>query len=114
MNEPAMTAQQSKFTKGESAFSLYREMILGENASLLSLLKYEVITTLVSNLPGAIGIAFRSLLYPFILQSKAKPFLGKGITVRGGKKISLGRGVIWVIVMHPNEVLFLSLLPNDV
>jgi acetyltransferase-like isoleucine patch superfamily enzyme len=59
-----------------------------------NLLKYELITMLFQNMPGAAGIYFRNLLYPLILG-------------RVGRGVSFGRGIT---LRHPNKII----IDNDV
>ena len=59
------------------------------------LLKYELSITLFGNCPGALGLLLRHIFYPGLLGSCGpKTQFGRGITVRGGLKISAGAGVM--------------------
>lgn len=92
---PAMTPQQAELTAGaSSALSIYREMAVG-NASTWHFLLYEL-TVLLSGLPGLLGLASRSVLYPCLFRRCGRrPAFGKGITLRGPTKISIGDKAIF-------------------
>lgn len=59
--------------------------------SLWSLIKYEVITGLLSGFPGGLGLWLRRKLYPSLLGSCGKGLIvGRNVTLRGTGKIHLG------------------------
>lgn len=60
-----------------------------------NLLKYELITMLFQDMPGAIGIFFRNLFYPRLLKKVGKGVsFGKSITLRHPHRISIGDNVV--------------------
>jgi acetyltransferase-like isoleucine patch superfamily enzyme len=64
------------------------------STSLLDLLRYEVLTGLLSGLPGALGYAGRRRLYRSLFRSVGRNVtIGRHVTVRGGLRISLGNNV---------------------
>jgi acetyltransferase-like isoleucine patch superfamily enzyme len=70
----------------------YMDRVLGTRNPLY-LLKYEIFNLSFNNTPGALGIFFRYIFYPFLLGSCGKGVqFGRGVSLRGGKKISLGKG----------------------
>jgi acetyltransferase-like isoleucine patch superfamily enzyme len=72
----------------------YAYMVVGK-PDFLSLLKYELITFLVGSLPGALGMALRSKLYPLLLGRVGKNVVfGRGITLRHPHKIFIGQDTI--------------------
>jgi acetyltransferase-like isoleucine patch superfamily enzyme len=92
---PAMTPQQKELTdvKG-SGLSAYRRLAVG-SASTLHFIAYEVAQVFCSNLPGLLGFATRSVVYPFLFKSCGRrPALGRGVLVRIPRQISLGSGVL--------------------
>lgn len=93
--QPAMTAQQKKFTNSSgSAFSVYRELAVGKS-SLFHFLYYEFVTTLFSGLAGLLGFALRTVFYkPLFRVAAARPAFGKGTQIRCPKSISLGKKVL--------------------
>lgn len=94
-SKPAMTPQQATFAASDrSRLDLYRELAVGDSG-IAALLYYELSTTLFSNIPGLIGLASRSLLYPSLFQSCGKKVaFGRGLIIRNPAKIQLGRGVL--------------------
>ncbi len=93
---PAMTKQQAELTAGaQSGLGLYKELAVGTEASILSLLGFEVTTLLAANLPGLLGYGLRSVLYPLILKNCGRrPGIGRGVIIRRPGNISLGSKVI--------------------
>lgn len=92
---PAMTPQQEAFTDTKrSGLALYRQLAVG-NASTGHLVLYELFQTLLSNIPGLLGFAARSLAYPFLFRRCGRrPAIGRGVLLRVPKQISLGDGVL--------------------
>lgn len=88
---PAMTAQQARFTgQRENALSLYRELVVG-NQSWGKLIAYEILTTLLSNLPGIAGFGLRRTLYPLLFGTmRSKSVVGKGVSIRRPAQIKIG------------------------
>ncbi len=85
-----------KFFRDEKKSKLrkYSELVIG-NSSILQLIKYELIITLISGLPGALGLFLRSKLYPLLIGKVGKDVVfGRNITLRHPKKIKIGNGVI--------------------
>jgi acetyltransferase-like isoleucine patch superfamily enzyme len=88
----AVTPQQARLTSG--AFSTYRAYVMGK-AHLSCFFWYEVVTTLLSGLPGLLGYGLRAAFYPTLFQQCAgKIGIGKGTTVRCPHLIKLGRKVL--------------------
>ncbi len=93
--KPAMTPQQAQYSAGErSAFALYRALATGK-ASMLHFLHYEAATFFCANVPGLLGLGLRALLYrPLFAACASRPGLGRSLSIRIPKQISLGRGVL--------------------
>lgn len=71
----------------------YAEWVVGKT-DILGILKYELVTSLLGNFPGAIGLYLRSKLYPLILGEVGKNVVfGRGITLRHPHKIRIGHNV---------------------
>ena len=88
------TLQQQLSDPDKSAMQRYQAVTLG-TPSVLSLLKFELITLLVGSLPGALGLVLRKFLYPRILGSVGRNVVfGKGITLRHPSKIVIGNDVV--------------------
>ena len=92
----ALSEQQSKFSaSGRSAFSLYKELMVGSQSSWFQLLTYELITDLGISLPGIFGLGFRSIAYPLLLaKCGRRPAIGRGVVLRRPAQIELGKRVI--------------------
>jgi acetyltransferase-like isoleucine patch superfamily enzyme len=60
-----------------------------------SLFKYELITILFQNMPGALGIFFRNLFYPLLFKKVGRGVsFGRAITLRHPYKISIEDDVV--------------------
>ena len=94
--KPAMTPQQKLLTGSHrKPWTVYRRLVAGE-ASLGSFLSFEIITLLVSNMPTALGVGLRALVYPNMFKSCGKrPLFGRGVCIRIPKSISLGDRVVF-------------------
>lgn len=89
-----LKAQKSLRDEKKSNLKKYRELIVGSD-SIWELIKYELIITFVSWLPGALGLFLRSKLYPLLIgQVGRRVIFGKDITLRHPKKIKIGNNVI--------------------
>lgn len=78
----------------KSAFAKYQELCIG-SSDLWFLLKYEVITSLLGPLPGALGLALRGKLLKTILDRVGSNVVfGRNIVLRHPRKIHLGNNVI--------------------
>jgi acetyltransferase-like isoleucine patch superfamily enzyme len=91
-----MTPQQARLSDPEKqGIGLYRSLAVGEDRSLGHFLYYEAATTLLSNLPGALGFGARALAYPVLFQRVVGRLgFGRGVVLRVPSQISLGRGVL--------------------
>ncbi|MEO0769170.1 MAG: DapH/DapD/GlmU-related protein [Cyanobacteria bacterium J06649_4] len=72
----------------------YADLTLG-NTSILTLIRFEIITLLCNDLPGALGLLLRSKLYPLILGEVGQGVVfGRSITFRHPHKIKIGSNTI--------------------
>ena len=86
--------QKDLLDEKKSKREKYQELILGKK-SLWFMIKYELIVTLVSWIPGALGLLLRSKLYPKILGSVGKNVsFGVNITFRHPRKVFIGDNVV--------------------
>ena len=78
-----------------SRSSLEQYMLLAVGTtSLGALLVYELMTLLASGFPGALGYWLRRTTYRWILGGMGRGVtIGRNVTIRGGKRITLGDGV---------------------
>lgn len=75
-------------------FKKYMEICVG-NRGLLFLLYFELVTVLFRNLPGAIGLLLRSVIYRYLFKSIGKKVVfGTNVIIRNPKNISIGDRVI--------------------
>lgn len=86
--------QKQLFAKNQSKISKYMDLFVGKR-NIFSLIKYEVITMLFQNTPGAIGILFRNLFYPSLFKKIGKGVnFGRGITIRHPHRIVIESDVV--------------------
>ncbi len=92
---PAMTPQQEELTDTKrSGLAAYRRLAVGEG-SMLHFLFYELVQLLLVNLPGLLGFAARSVVYPALFaRCGRRPAIGRGVLVRIPQQISVGDGVL--------------------
>jgi len=79
---------------GRSSLSKYQDLVVGSR-SLADLILYELVVTLFSWVPGALGLALRKVAYPWLLGSVGRNVtFGHGVVLRHPKKIRLGDDVV--------------------
>ena len=88
------TELQSLMTSSDvGTVKKYSRLVLGRD-SLVALLKYELITGLFGNLPGAMGLVLRRFFYRFLFGRVGKGvIIGKGVVLRHPEKIIVGNHV---------------------
>jgi acetyltransferase-like isoleucine patch superfamily enzyme len=89
------TQLQSSLTDpNQSALKKYQEVVVGE-ASIIKLIKYEILTIFLSALPGAGGLVLRKIFYKSLFGKVGKNVVfGKSLTIRHPQKIHIGDNVI--------------------
>ena len=86
--------QKELFDARKSKLAKYKELILGEKSTTF-LVKYEIIITLISWLPGALGLVLRSKLYPLLIGSMGRNVtFGMNVVLRHPRKIKIGDSVV--------------------
>jgi acetyltransferase-like isoleucine patch superfamily enzyme/acyl carrier protein len=86
--------RQKLYGGEESNLRKYAELVVGK-FSLWRLLRYEVLTTFLGPLPGALGLLLRKFFYPALFKRAGKgTVFGRNIIVRNGHNICLGERVI--------------------
>ena len=95
VNEPAMTEQQRRLSRaGLGRLARYRDFVSG-NGGLLSWLAFEFYQFFLSNMSGLLGYALRPvLLKRFLAASGSGLTIGRGLTIRQPKNISLGKACV--------------------
>ena len=77
-----------------SKLAQYQRLVIGKK-DLIALIKYELIMSLISWIPGALGLFLRSRLYPLILGQVGKHVIfGTNIVMRHPHKIRFCDNVI--------------------
>lgn len=80
-------------TKKEGIFKKYSRRVIGSE-KIFDIFIYEFMELFVMWVPGAIGFALRTLLFGLLLKKTGgKNYYSHHITVRGGKKITIGKDV---------------------
>ncbi|MCK4377509.1 MAG: hypothetical protein KAV97_04780, partial [Actinomycetia bacterium] len=65
-----------------SDFAKYKDIFIG-NKNLFYLIKYEIITTLFDQIPGALGLFLRKTFYPALFKRVGKgTIFGKNLILR--------------------------------
>jgi acetyltransferase-like isoleucine patch superfamily enzyme len=86
--------QQALQDPGRSSLVKYQELVVG-SASLLELLKFELVVTLTSWVPGALGLLLRRISYPWLLGRVGRGVVfGQGVVLRHPAKIAIGDGAV--------------------
>jgi acetyltransferase-like isoleucine patch superfamily enzyme len=100
--EPAVPARQGDEIgiqkalgdPGRSSLAKYQDLVVGSR-SLLRLLKFELVVTLTSWVPGALGLLLRRWTYPWLLGRVGRGVIfGQGVVLRHPSKIQLGDDVV--------------------
>lgn len=87
-------AQEQLFAPGTSSARKYSALVVGR-PGFLPLLAYELVITLSQGFPGALGLALRKALYPFLLGSCGRNVVfGQGVVLRHPHKIRIGDNVV--------------------
>lgn len=78
----------------KSALQKYQELAVG-SSSLITLIQYEFLTTVIGSLPGAIGLALRKKFYKSLFGNVGRNVIfGKSLTIRHPHKIYIGDNVV--------------------
>jgi len=88
-----MTPQQEKLVSS-NPISAYKELAVGDR-SLLYFLWFEILNLFISGIPGFVGFALRTVLYPSIFKKiVGRAAFGRGIVLRNSSNVSLGKRVM--------------------
>ncbi len=80
--------------KKKSALQKYQELAVG-SSSILTLIKYELLTSVFGFLPGAVGLVLRKKFYKSLFGKVGRNVIfGKSITIRHPHKIHIGDNVV--------------------
>ena len=94
-HDPRITViQQELFDEKRSKVQRYRDLVIGR-PGVWALVKFELITLLCANMPGALGLFFRSKLYPRLLGRCGRGVtFGAHVVLRHPHKIAIGDNVV--------------------
>jgi len=82
------------YAEGGSGMRKYAELVVGRY-SLPLLLRYELLTTFLGPLPGALGLALRKTFFPTLFKGAGKGVIfGRSLVVRNGQHVTLGNRVV--------------------
>ncbi len=86
--------QKELFDATRSKLARYQELVVGERG-LRRLVAYELIVTGTSAIPGALGLALRSRLYPLLLGRAGRNVtFGTNVVLRHPHKVRIGNDVV--------------------
>jgi acetyltransferase-like isoleucine patch superfamily enzyme len=87
---------RSKLFSGErSVLRRYADLVVGPEASLWQLARYELITVLFGRVSGALGLALRRIFYPSLFHRCGRGVVfGRDLVIRNAHLISLGDHVV--------------------
>ena len=86
--------QEELFDPGRSRAARYAQLVVGR-PGIWALIQYELIVTLCSALPGALGLWLRSKLYPRLLGRTGRNVtFGANVVLRHPHKIRIGDDVV--------------------
>ena len=91
-NEPkqATSVHFELHDKHKSAYQKYKSLTVGDKGFFF-LFKYDFITALFGNFPGALGLFLRRTFYRFLVKRAGKGVIwGKNVTLRHPHKIEIG------------------------
>jgi len=87
--------QKDLLNKKAGVIKKYRQMFLGD-VSFFFLLKYELVTTLFTSTPGALGFVLRKLFFRGLFKKIGKGVVfGRNMTIRHPLKIEIGNNVVF-------------------
>jgi serine acetyltransferase len=85
--------QEAMEAPGHSALRKYQDLVVGSR-SLGRLVLHELVMLLSSWVPGALGLALRKVMYPWLLGAAGRGVVfGQGVVLRHPAKIRIGDGV---------------------
>ncbi len=88
-------SEYKRLKSKKSFYEKYVDIFVGTK-SLFKFIKYEIIITLFSNIPGAIGLFLRKIFYRFIFKKVGKGVVfGRGMTIRHPYKIEIGDNCVF-------------------
>jgi acetyltransferase-like isoleucine patch superfamily enzyme len=87
-------AQEQLFAPGKSSGQKYAELIVGRPGAA-ALLKYELVVSIAQARVGALGLALRKVMYPWLLGGCGRNVVfGQNVVLRHPHKIRIGSNVV--------------------
>jgi acetyltransferase-like isoleucine patch superfamily enzyme len=87
--------QKDLLDEKKGAIAKYKELFLGK-VSFFYFIKYEIIMTLFSWVPGALGFALRKIFFRRLFKKIGRGVVfGRNMTIRHPKKIEIGDNVVF-------------------
>ncbi len=87
--------QKDLLDNKKSAVRKYRDLFIGDT-SFLYFLKYELIITLFSNIPGALGFVLRKIFFKKLFKKIGNGVVfGRNMMIRHPQKIKIGNNVVF-------------------
>ncbi|MCK4836894.1 MAG: acyltransferase [Candidatus Aminicenantes bacterium] len=87
--------QKFLLNQKKGTLSKYKDLFPGK-VSFYTFLKYELIMTLFSGIPGGIGLLLRKIFFPRLLKKTGKGVIfGRNMTIRHPRKIEIGNHVVF-------------------
>jgi acetyltransferase-like isoleucine patch superfamily enzyme len=94
LDPPIGKAQEQLFAPGTTSAAKYAALVVGRQG-FGALLKYELVVMLTQACPGAIGLALRKALYPWLLGSCGRNVIfGNNVVLRHPHKIHIADSVV--------------------
>ena len=94
LDQPIGKAQEQLFAPGTSSREKYAALVVGQ-PEFGALLKYEFVVMVAQSAPGAVGLALRKALYPWLLGSCGRNVIfGQHVVLRHPHKIHIGDNVV--------------------
>ena len=94
-NGPIPGEQKTLMDPKKGAARKYRDLFVGPGGFPF-FLKYEIITTLFTSIPGALGFALRKFFFRRLFASVGRGVVfGRNMTLRHPRKIKIGNGVVF-------------------
>lgn len=85
---------QDQLSAPGGAAGKYRALIVGR-PGVVALLKYELVVMVAQWMPGALGLVFRKIMYPWLLGACGRNVVfGQGVVLRHPHKIRVGDNVV--------------------
>ncbi len=97
MNVSRETPPDTRYVlkKRASALEKYRKLAPGE-VGFFRFLYYEIVVTLFTNIPGALGYFLRRVFFPPLFKTCGKGVVfGRGMTIRNPRNIEIGNEVVF-------------------